>query len=174
VNSTSTGTLPPDNRPEPPERGDERATLEGFLELQRATVVYKATGLSDSDAARRLVPSLTTVSGLIRHLADVERSWFREVMDGESNLSYRWTEEDPDGEFRVTDADTLDDIIADYESAIAESRAVQQKYSFDDVCHGRESRFTLRWITVHLIEETARHIGHIDILRDMLDGATGE
>lgn len=174
MTSTSTGTLPDDNRPEPPGRGDERSTLEGFLDLQRATVIYKATGLSDSDAARRLLPSLTTVSGLIRHLADVERSWFREVMHGEQDIAYRWTEEDPDGEFRVTETDSLDDIIADYEAAVAESRAVQQRYSLDDPCHGREGRFTLRWITVHLVEETARHIGHIDILREMLDGATGE
>ena len=174
MTSTSTGILPPDDRPEPPGDGDERATIDGFLELQRATVVYKATGLSDSDAARRLLPSLTTVSGLIRHLADVERSWFREVMDGEQNIAYRWSDEDPDGEFRVTEADQLDAIIADYLDAIAESRAVQQRYAFDDLCAGRENRFTLRWITVHLIEETARHIGHIDILREMLDGATGE
>jgi len=172
--SNSTGTLPPDNRPEPPGHGDERATIDAFLELQRATVVYKATGLSDSDAARRLLPSLTTVSGLIRHLADVERSWFREVMHGEQNIAYRWSDEDPDGEFRVTEADSLDAVIADYLDAIAGSRAVQQQYAFDDLCHGRENRFTLRWITVHLIEETARHIGHIDILREMLDGATGE
>lgn len=174
MTSTSTGTLPADDRPEPPGRGDERATLDGFLELQRATVIYKATGLSDSDAARRLLPSLTTVSGLVRHLADVERSWFREVMDGEQSIAYRWTDDDPDGEFRVTDADSLDEILADYSTAIQESRAVQAKYSLDDLCQGRESRFTLRWITTHLVEETARHIGHIDILREMLDGATGE
>lgn len=174
MTSTSTGTLPDDNRPQPPDRGDERELLEGFLDLQRATVVYKATGLGDDDAARRLLPSLTTVGGLIRHLADVERSWFHEVMDGESDVSYRWSEEDPDGEFRITDEDTLADIIADYESAVAESRAVQRKHSLDEECRGRDGRFSLRWITVHLIEETARHIGHIDILREMLDGATGE
>jgi hypothetical protein len=174
VTATSTGTLPADNRPEPPGIADERSTLEAFLDLQRATVIYKATGLSDADAARRLLPSLTTVSGLIRHLADVERSWFREVMHGEQGIPYRWTDDDPDGEFRVGPADSLGEIIADYESAVAESRAVQLRYSLDDPCHGREGRFTLRWITVHLIEETARHIGHIDILREMLDGATGE
>jgi uncharacterized damage-inducible protein DinB len=174
VTSRSTGTLPADDRPEPPGRGDERAILDGFLDLQRATVIYKATGLSDADAARRLLPSLTTVSGLIQHLADVERSWFREVMDGEQSVAYRWSDEDPDGEFRVDEKDSLDEILADYASAIAESRAVQERYALDDVCHGREGRLSLRWITVHLIEETARHIGHIDILREMLDGATGE
>ena len=174
MTSTSTGSLPHDDRPQPPDHGEVRATIDAFLELQRATVINKATGLSDWDAARRLIPSLTTVSGLIRHLADVERSWFREVMHGEQNIAYRWSDEDPDGEFRVTEADSLDAVIADYLDAIAESRAVQQRYAFDDLCHGRQNRFTLRWITVHLIEETARHIGHIDILREMLDGATGE
>ncbi|MGA1836202.1 DinB family protein [Herbiconiux sp. 11R-BC] len=167
-------TLLPDERPQPPERGGERESIEGFLELQRASVVWKATGLSDADAARRLLPSLTTVSGLVRHLADVERSWFREDMAGETGLVYRWSEEDPDGEFRVTEADSLAEILADYEQACAESRAVAARFALDDRSAAQDGRFTLRWILLHLTEETARHLGHIDILRELLDGAVGE
>ncbi|MDF2443649.1 MAG: hypothetical protein JWR01_1852 [Subtercola sp.] len=174
TSAASTGTLPEIVRPEAPEHGPERESLEGFLDWQRATVVWKAGGLSDADAARQLLPSITTVSGLVRHLADVERSWFREVLAGEQNVPARWSAEDPDGEFRVTGADSLAEIIADYELACAESRAVAARFALDDLSAGREHRFSLRWILLHLVEETARHLGHIDVLRELLDGAVGE
>jgi uncharacterized damage-inducible protein DinB len=170
---SSTGTLPEDNRPQPTDGSAERDTLESFLDLNRATVIYKATGLSDEDAAKRVLPSLTTVSGLIRHLADVERSWFRDDLAGEANVPTRWSDDDRDGEFRVTADDSLADIIADYELACEESRRVSATFELAD--RGRSNNaVTLRWILVHMIEETARHCGHIDVLREMLDGATGE
>jgi uncharacterized damage-inducible protein DinB len=172
--SSSTGALPADDRPDPDGLGTERESLEGFLDLQRASVVYKATGLSDADAARRLLPSLTTVTGVIQHLADVERSWFRTVMAGEADVPARWTDEDPDGEFRVTAADRLADVIDDYRAACAESRVVSARFTLEDRCATREQRFTLRWIMLHMTEETARHLGHIDILRELLDGVVGE
>jgi uncharacterized damage-inducible protein DinB len=170
----STGTLPDDTRLDPPGRAGEREALEAFLTLQRQSVIYKATGLSDEDAARSLLPSITTVSGLIRHLADVERSWFREVMAGEQGIDFRWSDDDPDGEFRVTASDSLAEIIADYEIACAESNEIIASHTLDDVCVGRDGRFTLRWIMLHMFEETARHLGHIDVLRELLDGAVGE
>ncbi|MCP2030122.1 putative damage-inducible protein DinB [Okibacterium sp. HSC-33S16] len=170
---TSTGRLPEDTRPEPTNGATERETLESFLEVNRATIVYKATGLSDDDAAKRLLPSETSVSGLIRHLADVERSWFRDDLAGETSVPTRWSDDDPDAEFRVTAGDRLADIIADYERACDESRHVAANFHLND--RGvHNANVTLRWILVHMIEETARHCGHIDILREMLDGATGE
>ncbi|RFA20298.1 DinB family protein [Subtercola boreus] len=171
---TSTGTLAPVTRPEAPEHGGERESIEGILDWQRASVVYKATGLSDADAATALLPSITTVSGLIRHLADVERSWLRDVMAGEPDVPARWSDDDPDGEWHVTAADSLAGIVADYEAACSESRAVAARFALDDLCAGRDHRFSLRWIQLHLIEETARHLGHLDVLRELLDGATGE
>ncbi|MBD8465855.1 DinB family protein [Plantibacter sp. CFBP 8798] len=162
------------DRPQPPERGEERETIEAFLDLQRASIVWKARGLTDDLAAKRLLPSITTVSGVMRHLADVERSWFREDMDGQSDVPARWTDDDPDGEWRVTADDSLAEIIADYVAACAESREVASRYQLDDVCLGNDQRFTLRWIELHMIEETARHLGHIDVLREQLDGRTGE
>lgn len=163
-----------DNRPEPPDSAGERETIEGFLDFLRASVVQKASGLTDADAARRLLPSLTTISGLIRHLADVERSWFREDIDGQRDVPTRWSEEDPEGEFRVTEQDSLAGIIADYESACTESREVTERYSLDDSCTGGDRKHNVRWVLVHMIEETGRHCGHIDILRELLDGTTGE
>lgn len=160
-------------RTDPPQSAGERETVEAFLEFQRESVALKARGLSDADATRHLVPSLTTVSGLIRHLADVERSWYREDLDGEPDVPTRYTEDDPDGEFRVSASDSLEGLLADYAAACAESRAVAARYALDDLCreHGRHS---LRWVHLHMIEETARHLGHIDILREQTDGATGE
>lgn len=163
-----------DIRPEPPDSAGERETTEGFLDFLRATVAHKATGLSDVDAAKRLLSTDTSVSGLIRHLADVERSWFREDMDGQTDVPYRWSDEDHDGEFRVTSEDSLAEIIADYEAACAESREVAARFSYDDPAAAENGRHNLRWIMVHMIEETGRHCGHIDILRELLDGVTGE
>ncbi|KPN19364.1 MULTISPECIES: DinB family protein [Arthrobacter] len=163
-----------DNRIDPPDAAGERETLNGFLDYLRASAVYKAQGLSDADAARRVLPSLTTVSGLLRHLADVERSWFRERMDGQDGVPSRWSDEDPDGEFRVSESDSLAGIIADYEAACAESREVAARYALDDVARAETCPHNLRWILVHMVEETGRHCGHLDVVRELLDGVTGE
>jgi uncharacterized damage-inducible protein DinB len=168
------GALPQDVRSAPPEHAAERESIVGFLDFQRDTVIWKSTGLSDADAARALLPSPTTVSGLIQHLTDVERSWFRTDMEGEVGVPERRTPEDRDGAFRVTADISLDDLIADYRAACDESRAVVARHQLDDRCALHEHRYTLRWIMLHMIEETARHAGHIDILRELLDGATGE
>ena len=163
-----------DTRPEPPNAGSEREILCGFLDFLRATAVFKAQGLSDADAARRVLPSLTTVSGLLRHLADVERSWFRERLDGQDGVPTRWSDEEPDGEFLVGSDDSLAGIIKDYEDACAESREVLSRYSLDDVISRSPSGHNVRWILTHMIEETGRHCGHLDIVRELLDGTTGE
>jgi len=153
--------------------GNERDSLEAFLDEQREIIVRKASGLSDADAAKRLLPSLTTISGLVRHLAAVEREWFREDLDGEQNVPSRYTPEDPDGEFRVTAADSVAEIIADYKSACAESRRVAARFTLNDLCEDGDGH-SLRWIYLHMIEETARHAGHIDIVRELLDGVVGD
>ena len=162
------------SRTNPPHHGSERDILEGFLEYQRSTVFMKVRGLSDADAAKRLVPSLTTVTGLVRHLTDVERYWFRKVLLGEAAVPFRYSEEDPDGEFRVTVTDSLDGELAAYSSALDEARMSASLFQLDDRARDLRGEVTLRWVLVHMIEETARHLGHLDLLREMLDGATGE
>ena len=162
------------SRTDPPHHGSERDILEGFLEYQRSTVFMKVRGLSDADAAKRLVPSPTTVTGLVRHLTDVERYWFREVLLGEADVPFRYSEEDPDGEFRVTVTDSLDGELAAYSSALDEARVSASLFQLDDRARDLRGEVTLRWVLVHMIEETARHLGHLDLLREMLDGATGE
>lgn len=152
----------------------ERETLIGFLDYFRATVVMKASGLTDADGARRLVPSLTTVSGLVQHLTDVEQFWFRDRIDGQHNVPTRWSAEDPDGEFRVSEKDSLAKIIEDYEAARRQSREVLERFGMEDSCRGGDGGQNVRWVLVHMIEETGRHCGHLDILRELLDGSTGD
>ena len=161
-------------RTDPPRHGSEREILEGFLEYQRSTVFVKARGLSDADAAKRLLSSLTTVTGLVRHLTDVERYWFREVLLGESDVPFRYSEEDPDGEFRVTGTDSIEGELTEYASALDEARQSAALFQLDDRARDIRGQVSLRWVLVHMIEETARHLGHLDILRELLDGETGE
>ncbi|WP_104102091.1 DinB family protein [Arthrobacter sp. 08Y14] len=179
-----TAQTPPDIRTEPPEAAGERETLTGFVDYFRATVVLKAAGLSDADGAKRLLPSLTTVSGLVKHLTDVERYWFRTRLDGQRDVPTRWSAADPDGEFRVDDNDSLAELIKDYEAACRESREVLERYDLEDRCRSRSAGEgdgdgdgdgqNVRWVLVHMIEETGRHCGHLDILRELLDGSTGD
>lgn len=163
-----------DQRVEPPETAGELETLIGFLDYFRATVVMKAAGLSDAEGAKRLLPSLTTVSGLVQHLTDVEGFWFRDRVDGQQDVPTRWSEEDPDGEFRVSAQDSLAGIIADYEAACEQSREVMRRHGLEDRCRGGGGKQNVRWVLVHMIEETGRHCGHLDILRELLDGSTGD
>lgn len=148
----------------------ERPVLETFLDLYRDAVVRKVTGVSDEDARRRLVPSLTTLGGLLRHLRYVETEWFGQVLAGHDADQ----PPGPDGDFQVGPADTVATLVADYERACAASREVAATMGLDDtVAHERLGRVSLRWVYVHLVEETARHAGHADILRELLDGSTG-
>jgi hypothetical protein len=158
-------------RRDAPYFGDERAMLEGTLAFQRSTVALKATGLTDELASKRLLPSVTTVIGLLQHLADVERSW---ILDDLLGLPFttRCSEEDPDGEFHIAPGTTLASALLEYEQACDETGRAMAGVPLDQ--RTVDGRFELRWVILHLIEETARHAGYIDILRELLDGVTGE
>jgi hypothetical protein len=150
----------------------ERQVLEAFLDLYRDIVVGKVKGVSDVDACRRLVGSSTTLAGIVKHLTSVEREWFSSVLDQRpaSEVGVRVAD---DG-WQVDPSDNVDDLIADYRRACANSRQVASRFTLDDtVPMPRLKRVSLRWIYVHMIEETARHAGHADILREQTDGATG-
>ncbi|WP_320066823.1 DinB family protein [Micromonospora sp. RTGN7] len=156
--------------------GDERAVLESFLDFHRAIVMRKLHGLADVDARRRLVPSLTTLAGLVKHLTLVERNWFSGLLAPEPGEVYQHTEEKAAAGFILDDADTVQSLLAGYERACARSRAVAARFDLDHVVphpHPLLGEVSLRWILTHLIEETARHAGHADILRELTDGSTG-
>ena len=166
-----------DDRPEPPSTGGEREMLAGFLDFQRATLLWKLEGLDDEQLRRAMVPSGTSLLGLVKHLAYVERSWFQEVWDGQE-VSYSWTKQDPDADWRIEPDETTEDVLALYNGECDRSRAiVAAASSLDELAeHPRQRgwKMSRRWILIHMIEETARHVGHADILREQLDGATGE
>jgi uncharacterized damage-inducible protein DinB len=156
--------------------GDEKAMLSAFLDRYRETMLWKIEGLTTEQASARLVPSASTVLGIVKHLAYVERGWFPIYFAGEPP-SYPWPEDEPDQDidFRVEPGDTIESISALYQQEIARSREVVDGASLDDLSKEQErGPRSLRWIMVHMIEETARHAGHADILRELTDGAIGQ
>jgi uncharacterized damage-inducible protein DinB len=169
-------TTSADTRPEAPFVGAEREQLNGFLDFLRATVVLKATGLTDEQARRPLVASspLTTVSGLVSHLTYVENAWFGVVLSGEPSPWKERLAADPDAEFRAGLETPLPELLAAYEAECEHSRAVAARLDLtaEGDHHGRP--VSLRWVLIHMIEETARHAGHLDLLREEADGSTGE
>jgi uncharacterized damage-inducible protein DinB len=150
----------------------EKELLEGFLDWYRQAVISKVSGLGREQATRRQVPTPTTLLGIVKHLAYVERAWFQVRMDGKE-LPVPWPDEDPDADFRIEPAETVEGLIAFYRESIAASKAVAARYQLDDRARDPRRKVNLRWIMVHMIEETARHAGHADILRELIDGQTG-
>jgi len=164
-----------DTRPEPPKAGGEREQLAGFLDFLRGAVVLKAEGLTDEQARRPLVPSkLTTVAGLVSHLTFVEQYWFGVVFDGKPD---EWRDRfttDPDAEFTAGMTTPISELIENYRQECARSRAVAEKLDLTDTAMRNGEPVNLRWLLIHMIEETGRHAGHLDLLRELLDGSTGE
>ncbi|MGI8692792.1 MAG: DinB family protein [Geodermatophilaceae bacterium] len=156
----------------------ERDILEAFVEGYREQVRGRVAGVSEEAARRRLVGSATTLGGIIKHLRWVELAWFERVLAQrpEDELPTRpGNADDPDADFRLEDDETLDQILAAYERQCEISRTVAKDFSLDDTGpHRRFGDVSLRWIYVHMIEETACHAGHADILRELIDGSVNE
>ena len=154
-----------DTRP-PRTAADERATLLGFLDYLRAAIADKATGVPDPQARAAGVPSGTNLLGLIKHLTFVERFYFlgEDVADWDATM-------------RLTAEETADGVLAGYQEAIGRANEVIVDYADLTLPAPRPPRRTsapsMRWLLVHMIEETGRHAGHADILREQIDGSTG-
>ncbi|MET8818250.1 DinB family protein [Streptomyces sp. WAC04189] len=166
-------------RREPVPDLDERTMLEGWLEYHRQTLAWKCEGLTDAQLRTAAVaPSTLSLMGLVRHMAEVERSWYRRVLADEDADPIYYTDEDPDGDFRVTETDTFQEAEATWQAEIEAARRNVAGVPLDAPTRGRHrrtgERYTLRWIHTHMIEEYARHNGHADLIRERLDGATGE
>ncbi len=154
-------------------RGDERTTLLGFLARQRDLVAWKMQGASDEVLRSVSTSSGLTLHGVVRHVENVERWWFRDVFAGLDDLEYAWTDADPDGEWRVPADISMESLLADYAAESEKcDEIINAAASLDMISTQRD--VSLRWILVHLIEETARHLGHIDILRELADSVVGE
>jgi uncharacterized damage-inducible protein DinB len=158
-----------------PHTGDERSTLLGFLEWQRATLDRKCAGLEpDQLRIRSVEPSSLSLLGLVRHMADVERGWFRRTLGGE-DIDYRYsTDDDPDGEFDNVDAADVDEAFASWHEECARADEIISRRALDATGRQRKgNEVSMRWILVHMIDEYSRHNGHADLLRERIDGATG-
>lgn len=163
-------------RNDPPLIADERTMLEGWLDYHRATLAAKCEDLTaDQLRTASVPPSDLTLLGLVRHMAEVERAWFVRRMAGLKTGPVYSTEEDPDADFHHSpDADPAE-AFATWQTEIAEARKHAASRSLDEVCRtGRGEDVSLRWIYVHMIEEYARHNGHADLIRERIDGVTGE
>ena len=161
---------------------DERTMLLEFLDFHRATLVQKTRNLTQAQmAARPVLTSSLTLAGLLKHHALNEDTWFSRRFAGLPELE-PWAsapfDEEPDWEFTTAVDESPESLIALYEAACERSRAAIAHSSFDELSaegdRGGSEHFTLRWIVVHMIEETARHNGHVDLLREAIDGSTGE
>lgn len=162
-----------DSRRTVPVAGSELEVLDAQLQRCQETLLMKIEGLSDEDLRRSVVPSGVTLLGMVKHLAYVHRWWFRAVFLGET-VEFPWSDADPDGDWRVEADDTTTAIVALYQDETARSHAIIQAAGLDDVAKNSPRGHTLRRIAVHMIQEIARHNGHADILRELIDGKTGE
>lgn len=155
---------------------EEMATLLGILDGQREDVARKAEGLDDGQASTHLVGSATTVTGIVRHLADTERYWFREVVGGvpAEEVGYRWFDDETvDAEWRLEAGASLSEALADYAQACEHSRAQIAGRSGAEELRGLREVRTVRWVVAHMLAETSRHLGHLDLITELLDGRTG-
>jgi hypothetical protein len=156
-----------------PKTGDEKEILVGVLNELRAIMLWKLDGLEEEQASRPMVPSGTSLLGIVKHLAWVERWWFGDFIGG-NKFDYPWSASDPDADFRVEDHESVSSISRLYADAVGEANAVIAAASSLDVTGSLDSGpRSLRWVMIHMIDETGRHAGHADIVRELIDGATG-
>ncbi|MFG3281202.1 DinB family protein [Streptomyces sp. NPDC048111] len=167
-----------DARTEPALDATERAMLDGWLEYHRRTLAMKCAGLTDEQLKSTPVPtSALTLLGLLRHLSEVERWWFVSVYAGGTTDGVYGTDEDPDGDFHFGPDDTYAEALATWTAEVASARESAAGRGLDELSVGTArggKHFSLRWIYTHMIEEYARHNGHADLLREAIDGTTGD
>ena len=178
-------TFGAEDRVDPPLAHDEGATLLGFLDYQRDTLRWKCSGLTRSQLATPLAPTTMTLGGLLKHLAVVESGWLNQTFAG-GVVKPSWFDDlvhgDPDWSFRSAAEASPEQLFAWFDDSIEVSNRVINEAlaspdglgSLSDEVLADGQRFSLRWIMCHLIEEYARHNGHADLLRESIDGVTGE
>lgn len=175
-NASVTWTAPSVTRVDEPLVASERPVLEGFLDWYRATLLYKCAGLSAEQLARQAVPpSNLSLLGLIRHMAEVERAWFRLRFAGQQVDRLYVTEENPDADIECGTPATAESDYAIFVSELDAARTAAAGHDLDETFIGSRGKpISLRWVYVHMIEEYARHCGHADLIRESIDGAKGD
>jgi uncharacterized damage-inducible protein DinB len=167
----------PDSPPtadQPDSTGSERQVLEAFLDFHRQVLVSKVDGISENEARHRRVPSKTTLAGLIKHMIGVERGWFQEVLAGRKPEDIGPNVGGGEESWDLAENETVSSLVKEYEQTCEQSRQTAARFALDDAVPEPDmGQVSLRWVYVHMIEETARHVGHADILREQTDGAAG-
>ena len=154
--------------------GSERDQLEAFLDDNRQEILDSLNGVTEEQARRRVVPSLTTLLGLVKHATFVERVWFEVSLLGRTRAGLGLPEA-VDPTFLFDEQDTIANVRAEYEAAVADARRVAANYGLDDTANfNRRGSLTLRWIYIHMVEELARHAGHADIVRELIFAADAD
>jgi uncharacterized damage-inducible protein DinB len=165
------------DRAMPPLQADERTTLESWLDFYRATLVMKCDGLTDEQLrTTSAAPSPLTLLGLLQHMAEVERNWFRRVLLGEQVPPIYDPGADPngpDGGFEVADGATLAEARTTWAAEVAQARTNCAHRDLGDTSPFMGGEVALRWIYSHMIGEYARHCGHADLIRERIDSTTG-
>jgi uncharacterized damage-inducible protein DinB len=175
---TTAWTAPEIHRREPPATADERSALEAWLDYHRDTLLWKCTGLTAEQLATRSTPpSSLSLLGLVRHMTEVERGWFRIHAARQDVPDVYCTDEDPDADFNAADAADAPADLERFTREIETCRTAVTALGLDALCphpQGGREPHDLRWIYLHMIEEYARHNGHADLLRERIDGVTGD
>ena len=165
------------DRTTPPMNSDERATLEGWLDFQRSTLLLKCEGLDAAQLRTASVPpSPLTLQGLVQHSAEVERNWFRRILGRESVPAIfdpTADTEGHDGGFDLDDEVSFEAAVATWRREVAAGRSTCSAVGLDDTSPFAGTVVSLRWIYLHMIGEYARHNGHADLIRERIDGTAG-
>ena len=161
-------------RIDPPHVAPERSMLESWLEFHRVTLLLKCDGLDAGDLRARPVPTSLLSLGLVRHMAEVERNWFARVLAGEDAPPLFYDEANPEGDLEIPDDADFADDLALWQTQCDRARETAAARSLDDTGIRRGEAVSLRWIYVHMVEEYARHNGHADLIRELIDGSVGD
>jgi hypothetical protein len=164
------------DRPHIPDTGDERTQLEAWLNFYRATVLYKCDGLKAAQLKERPVATSTlSLLGIVRHMTFVEQVWFEARFIGADVQEYYKAADDRDADFNDLDSAAVEEVFDLYLVATAKSRELVAGHSLDELMKRERNgrHYDLRWIYIHMIEEYARHCGHADLIRELIDGQAG-
>ncbi|MEV5960471.1 DinB family protein [Kribbella sp. NPDC051952] len=164
-------------RVDPPTAAGERELLQGFLDYHRGTLLWKVSGLTGEQLVQRSVdPSSMSLIGLVRHLIEVERYWYQTCLGQQTVQPTYWTDEYPDGDFDLVDPVQAEQDLEDYRAIVKVSDELVAGYDLDHTFTRprRDDAYSVRYLLIHMIEEYARHNGHADLLRERVDGLTGE
>jgi uncharacterized damage-inducible protein DinB len=157
-----------------PFTGDEKQSLQVSLDRHRDAVLWKLEGLDDADLRRAMTPSGTNLLGLVKHLAAVEYGWFCQTF-GRETEPLPFDEDDPEADMRARPDETTEEVLAFYGRARAVSDKVIEELDLDQTGTAWfGDAVSMRWVLIHMVEETARHAGHADIVRELIDGMTGD